>query len=165
MSLNEQVNDATRNGNHELLNDRDVEIRTLVSGYNKLPDHEGTVYRSLHIDDPVALKNFLDEYKYEPGKANIVPDRGFASSDKEASMRGGNIELVIDSHTGKDISWSNPAQEEVVFAPGTKFRVDDMRFNEEEGKYYFHLTDLGRIPDAHQPGGNEANSARSAVPR
>ncbi|MFE3222517.1 alpha/beta hydrolase [Nocardia sp. NPDC059228] len=157
-NLNEPVNDATRNGNPRALHDQDVEIRTLMSAYNKLPDHEGTVYRSLRFDDEAKLVKFLDEYA--PGKEPV--DRGFASSDRDSSMPGGNVELIIDSHSGKDISWSSPSQAEVVFPPGTKFRVESHHY--EDGKHYIHLTDLGRTSDVDQPRGNgpdRADSARS----
>ncbi|AYF77074.1 hypothetical protein D7D52_28350 [Nocardia yunnanensis] len=157
--LNEPVNDATRNGNAQALRDRDVELRTLVSAYNKLPDHEGTVYRSLRFDDPVKMEKFLDAYT--PGKEPPA-DPGFASSDKGSSMPGGNVELIIDSNTGKDISWASLSQEEVVFPPGTRFRVESRDFI--DGKYIIRATDLGRTSDAHQSGGNGTHSAEGAGP-
>ncbi len=157
-NLNEPVNDGTRNGNPATLADHDVEIRTLMSAYNKLPDYEGTVYRSLRIDDPVVLRQFLADYS--PG--NHPVDAGFASSDKGSSMPGGNIELTIESHTGKDISWASLSQDEVVFPPGTQFEVIRREFI--DGKYHIQLADLGRTPDAHQPRGDGADSTRSAGP-
>ncbi|QVI25431.1 hypothetical protein KHQ06_01700 [Nocardia tengchongensis] len=96
-NLNEPVNDGTRNGNPATLADHDVEIRTLMSAYNKLPDYEGIVYRSLRIDDPAVLRQFLADYS----AGNHPVDAGFASSDKGSSMPGGNIELTIESHTEK----------------------------------------------------------------
>ncbi|MFD7841561.1 alpha/beta hydrolase [Nocardia sp. NPDC059764] len=158
-NLNEPVNEGTRNGNPTALADHDVEIRTLVSAYNKLPDHEGTVYRSLYFDDPVALERFLEAYS--PGKEPPA-DPGFASADKDSSMPGGNVELIIDSHTGKDISWASLSQEEVVFPPGTRFQVESRDLI--GGKYVVRLTDIGRTPDAHQPGGNGTHSAEGSGP-
>ncbi|WP_040804512.1 alpha/beta hydrolase [Nocardia concava] len=157
-TLNEPVNDATRNGNTHTLHDRDVEIRTLVSGYNKLPDHHGVVYRSLYIDDPVKLSRFLDDY--QQGKTPFDP--GFASSDKEGSMPGGNIELIIDSKFGKDISWASRQQDEVVFPPGNKFLVKDQyRVTDRYGneKFVIELQDLGRTE--HEQGGIRPDRAES----
>ncbi|MCX4093051.1 toxin glutamine deamidase domain-containing protein [Nocardia sp. alder85J] len=147
MNLNQAVNGATRDGDGALLDKHDIEIRALINAYNKLPDHQGRVLRSLYIDDPVKLSNFLDEYR----QGNTVPDRGFASADKESSMVGGNIELIIDSHSGKDISWASTWQDEVVFPPGTEFRVRSVV--PRDGKVYIHLEDLGRNADAHHSGG------------
>ncbi|WP_433670693.1 alpha/beta hydrolase [Nocardia sp. CA-136227] len=157
MNLNEQVNDATRNGNAQALHDQDVEIRTLISGYNKLPDHEGVVYRSLYIE-PRELEHFLDAYQ----QGNIQPDRGFASSDKEGSMPGGNVELIIDSRFGKDISWASGQQNEVVFPPGNEFLVKDQYpITDRYGntKFVVELQDLGRA--SHEPGGNRPHRSES----
>ncbi|GAB2562464.1 alpha/beta hydrolase [Nocardia heshunensis] len=156
--LNEPVNDATRNGNTQALHDRDVEIRTLISAYNKLPDHNGVVYRSLYIDDPVKLSRFLDDY--QQGKTPV--DHGFASSDKEGSMPGGNIEMIIDSRFGKDISWATGNQDEVVFPPGNKFLVKDHYPTTDRygnPKYVIELQDLGRAD--HEPGGIRPDSPAS----
>ncbi|MEC3955031.1 alpha/beta hydrolase [Nocardia sp. CDC153] len=156
--LNEPVNDATRNGNTHALHDRDVEIRTLISGYNKLPDYHGVVYRSLYIDDPVKLSRFVDDY--QQGKTPFDP--GFASSDKEGSMPGGNIELIIDSAFGKDISWASGQQDEVVFPPGNKFLVKDQyRVEDRYGneKIVIELQDLGRTD--HEQGGIRPNRSES----
>ncbi|MBF6300260.1 hypothetical protein IU459_22325 [Nocardia amamiensis] len=155
LSLNEHVNRATRDGDTRALEEYDAAVRALVGAYNALPDHHGVVYRSLYIADPVLLQRFLDEYQV----GNTPADRGFASSDKESSMPGGNIELIIESRHGKDISWASGQQDEVVFPPGHRFRVDNRTF--ENGKHIIYLTDLGRNPDGHQSRGNGTDSTRS----
>ncbi|MEU2030977.1 toxin glutamine deamidase domain-containing protein, partial [Nocardia amamiensis] len=154
LSLNEHVNRATRDGDTRALEEYDAAIRALVGAYNRLPDYNGVVYRSLSIADPVLLQRFLDEYQI----GNTPPDRGFASSDKESSMPGGNIEFVIESRHGKDISWASGQQDEVVFPPGHRFRVDNRTF--ENGKHIIYLTDLGRNSDGHQSRGNGTDSTR-----
>ncbi|WP_433657921.1 toxin glutamine deamidase domain-containing protein [Nocardia sp. CA-128927] len=159
MSLNEPVNDGTRNGDRALLDKHDVEIRALVSAYNKLPDHNGVIYRSLYIDDPVKLAKFIDEYR----RGNTPTDHGFASADKGSSMPGGNIELVIDSRHGKDVSWASSQQDEVVFPPGTRFQVESVVRDGQ--KVYIHLQDLGRSPDAHQSRGLGSDHAESGGTR
>ncbi|MQY24997.1 D-inositol-3-phosphate glycosyltransferase [Nocardia sp. RB56] len=153
VNLNQAVNEATRDGDSTLLGRHDTEIRALINAYNKLPDHQGRVLRSLYIDDPAKLTKFMDEYR----QGNIVPDRGFASADKESSLIGGNIELIIDSRSGKDISWASTWQDEVVFPPGTEFRVRTVV--PRDGKVYIHLEDLGRNADAHHTGGVGRNHA------
>lgn len=166
--LNESANKAMRNGDEALLAKHDLEIRALVNAYNKLPDHQGVVYRSLYIDDPAALKRFLQYYN--PNRSDpVVIDPGFASSDKETSMAGGNVELIIKSRYGKDISWASLNQAEIIFPPGHQFRVDHMSFEpgrrpHDPGKHIIRLTDLGRTPDGHQSRGNETDSARNSRP-
>ncbi|WP_225732627.1 toxin glutamine deamidase domain-containing protein [Nocardia sp. JCM 34519] len=141
MQFNELLNGGTRNGDRALLDRYDTEIRALVSALNKLPDHDGIVYRSLRIDDPVELAKFLQEYSTE----HAPKDLGFASSDKESSMLGGNIELIIESRHGKDISWATGQQQEVVFPPGNQFLVKNRR--QVGDKLYIELLDLGRGHD------------------
>ncbi|MFF0494600.1 toxin glutamine deamidase domain-containing protein [Nocardia sp. NPDC004068] len=152
LRLNESVNNATRNGDVRALEQYDTEIRALVTAYNKMPDHVGVVYRSLYIDDPVKLEKFLEDYK--PG--STPRDPGFGVADKGASNPGGNIELVIDSRYGKDVSWASYQQDDVVFPPGNMFYVE--KVSHDDGKYVIHLIDLGRNPDAHLARGNETNS-------
>ncbi|MVU81545.1 hypothetical protein GPX89_30430 [Nocardia sp. ET3-3] len=160
MTLNEPLNRAARDGESALLARHDLELRALVNAYNKLPDHQGVVFRSLRIDDPAQLSRFLDYYDpNRPGPVTVDP--GFASSDKSASMAGGNIELVIKSQSGKDISWASLNQDEVVFAPGTRFLVEGRSFEPGtrpyEDKYVINLIDLGRGHDAYQSGGDAAH--------
>ncbi|WP_433204754.1 hypothetical protein ACQP1G_16590 [Nocardia sp. CA-107356] len=162
-ALNENVNNATRNGDEALLARHDVEIRALTNAYNKLPDHDGVVFRSLRIDDPVKRREFLGYY--DPNQPDpVVVDSGFASSDKETSMAGGNIELIIESRHGKDISWASLNQDEVVFPPGHRFQVESRSFEpgrrpHDEGKYIIRLIDLGRSHNAHESGGIGAGGA------
>ncbi|WP_281906700.1 toxin glutamine deamidase domain-containing protein [Nocardia cyriacigeorgica] len=138
MSLNEHVNRAARDGDLQALEEYDTHIRALVGAYNRLPDYKGVVRRGLTITDPAKLALFESEYVVR----NIVTDRGFASSDKVASI-GGNIELTIESHHGKDISWATGQQNEVVFPPGHKFYVAS-RETGEDGTIHIKLIDLGR---------------------
>ncbi|MFE3192743.1 toxin glutamine deamidase domain-containing protein [Nocardia sp. NPDC059240] len=167
MTLNEPLNRAARDGETALLAQHDLEMRALVNAYNKLPDHEGVVFRSLRIDDPTELARFLDYYDPKrPGPLTVDP--GFASSDKISSMAGGNVELVIKSRSGKDISWASLNQDEVVFPPGTQFFVKSRSFepgpNPYMDKYVINLIDLGRGHDAYQSGGNASDRFGEARP-
>ena len=154
--LNEQVNRATRDGDTRALVEHDTAIRALVSAYNDLPNYRGTVVRQISITDPAKLQNFLAAYS----EGNTPTDPGFASSDKEASM-GGNIEMIIESRAGKDISWASSQQDEIVFPPGHRFYVESRVFDHDKNKYVIRLTDLGRNSDGHHPGRDARDSAAS----
>lgn len=154
MAVCERLNLATREGSARALRDSDTEIRALVSALNKLPDYRGSVRRGISIDDPAKLAMFLEAY----GVGKTPTDHGFASSDKNASA-GGNIELIIESRHGKDISWASSQQNEVVFPPGHRFSVESRVFDRENNKYIIRLTDLGRSSDGDQPRRNGAHSA------
>lgn len=154
-SFNNLLNQATRGGDESLLERYDIEIRTLVGAYNKLPDHIGTVYRSMRIDDPAELDVFLEAYR----SGNVVRDSGFSCGDKLAAMAG-NVELIINSRHGKDISWASDERDEVVFPPGTRFRVESVVPGDT--RIYIHLDELGRNPDAYQPRGLGDDHAKSA---
>jgi len=156
--INTGVNSATRDGDPGTLGEYDTAVKALVSAYNKLPDYHGPVVRKISITDPDKLQKFLTDY--QPGK--IAVDHGCASSDKSASM-GGNIELYIDSHYGKDISWASTYQDEVVHPPGNGFRVEGVEHVKgrlpHEDKYIIHVTDVGRNPDEYQQGRDGADSS------
>jgi hypothetical protein len=145
--FNEMVNKAGSDGHRALPDSDDVEIRALITAYDKLPDYRGTVYRSLHIDDPVELGEFLEDYQ----QGHALVDAGFVSAHKQSSMAGGNVEVVIESHHGKDVSWAGHGQDEIVFPPGTRFGVESVAQN--GSKFYIHLHEMGRRPDAAQPVG------------
>ncbi|MEV5651604.1 toxin glutamine deamidase domain-containing protein [Nocardia sp. NPDC052254] len=160
-SVCERVNNATREGLAPVLREADTEIRALVSALNKLPDHRGTVRRGIMISDPAKLSMFLEAYEV----GETPTDHGFGSSDKDVSA-GGNIELIIESHHGKDISWATAQQNEVLFPPGHTFYVQErsvVRGREPwEDKHVIVLTDLGRNPDERELGRHRLGRAEES---
>lgn len=94
----------------------------------QLPSFKGTVYRGTNLPQEV-LKDFK--------VGNIVTEKGFTSASvNETKKFSGEVDLVIDSVNGKKISFiSNfPNEDEVLFAPNTKFRVLSAEFDETTGK-------------------------------
>ncbi|GGM79461.1 hypothetical protein GCM10012275_57590 [Longimycelium tulufanense] len=136
--LHRPLNDALRSADPEALAAWDTEIRVLTSGLNHVPDYQGTVFRGLHFDDTQSLIRFVEHY--QPG--TIVHDPGFASADKLRAMPDTNVELVITSQHGKDISFLSNQQDEVVFPPGSRFQV--LARTDAGDKIRIHLLDLGR---------------------
>ncbi|MDQ7823621.1 MAG: ADP-ribosyltransferase domain-containing protein [Candidatus Eremiobacteraeota bacterium] len=90
-----------------------------ASALNKLPPFQGTVYREsrLYGDQPD---------QYEPGKT--VKELAFTSTSSEtqgAAQRMGNTLFIISSETGRAIDRfsRHPREKEVLFPPGTEFKV------------------------------------------
>jgi hypothetical protein len=98
------------------------DIKTTASGLNKMPAHQGTVYRS--ADMP---KNVQDNYKVgttvsEPGFTSTSQNQKTAHNNKHFD---GNTKYTIESRTGRDISSvsTHKGEQEVLFPPGTNFDV------------------------------------------
>jgi hypothetical protein len=101
-----------------------------ASALNKLTPYEGTVYRESRLyGSELAL--------YEPGKT--VKELAFTSSSSEtqgAAKRMGNTLFIIDSKTGKAIDRfsRHPREKEILFAPGTEYRVLSRQVSTVNGK-------------------------------
>lgn len=136
----QDVNAALRDGDYAALRELDPEINEMASGLNKLPDFHGQVFRGIDVQ-PGDMGAFLDRYHV----GNEVREPAFTSSDVVEPYRG-NVQFTIESVNGKDISWLKDAhvgQQEVLFPPGTSFRVTS-RTSDENGNWTIHLQDLGR---------------------
>lgn len=130
------INSALRSGDQDGLTKMDPEIRNAVSGLNKLPNYHGPVYRGIHVD-PGDLETVLDHYT--PGET--VQEPAFTSTDKQHPHET-NVQFIIDSTTGKDISWlqdPHVGQQEVLYPPGAKFTVIRHRYDEDTGRWIIEL--------------------------
>lgn len=108
------INDFLRSNNLEKIAlIRPIE-RALNSALSKAPSHQKTVWR--HVDPKDLPPNL---------KINdVFVDQGYLSTSKNRDWR--NIE--IQGHSGRDISRLAFFDEgEILFAPGTRFRVLDVR--------------------------------------
>ena len=116
------VNTALRLQNAKELTRLGRLIDLMKSGLGKLPAFKGTVTRTL----AVAVEEAAQKYKVG---ATIVED-GFTSTTfgKGVASKEGNILLTIESSTGRNISSiaAHP-ESEVLFAPGAKFQVTDVK--------------------------------------
>ncbi|TDC47764.1 hypothetical protein E1212_23205 [Jiangella ureilytica] len=111
-----------------------------VAGLAALPRFDGVSYRGTTL--PAA-----DLPRWRPGA--VVADRGFASSSAsapvaEAFRRGGNAFITIAGRTGADIrSLSFFAHEaEVLFAPGTRFRVIGRSWDHRRECWSFQIEEV-----------------------
>ncbi|MCD8086928.1 MAG: minor capsid protein, partial [Clostridiales bacterium] len=113
------LNDALRNGD-TLTTTQAQLVRDLDTALTKLPDYEGTVYRSVStsmIDDPAA---FLAQHQ----ENNVVKSPAYTSTGKTVYDPSMEIQYVITSKRGKDISSINVKEQEVLFKRNTKFIVE-----------------------------------------
>ncbi|MTE11561.1 toxin glutamine deamidase domain-containing protein [Nocardia aurantiaca] len=109
--------------NHRLRNgiELDPEQRKLAgdlaSGLDKLLVHDGTVWRGAHLTPEQIAR-------YVPG-AKITEPSFISSSRDLRRIFTSNVEFIIHSETGRDISAisARPGEQEVLFKPGTTFEV------------------------------------------
>jgi hypothetical protein len=103
------------------------------SGLEKLPPHEGVAYRGMAMS-PERLEEYLEKSEsQEP-----IADKGFssASTSEEAALHSlkkndaeGKVKVMVEvrSSKGRDVTAlsQNPHEQEVLFAPGSKFKIVD----------------------------------------
>jgi NAD:arginine ADP-ribosyltransferase len=131
-----QMNKALRTGDTAGLQTYDPHIRGTTSGLNQLPKTTGEFYRGMNI----PAGNVGDVLaKYEPGK--VVTEPHFLST---GNPFGGNIQYVVQSSTGRDVSFLShyPHESEVLFPPGSNFRVDS-KIETSPGNWEIKMTDVG----------------------
>jgi len=94
------------------------EIEILTSALEELPNFQGDVFRGAAIEEGLLRK-------YQRVR-DIITERAFISASLSPSKAfSGNIRFYIISKRGKEIDqWSAyPDEEEVLFPPGTRFKV------------------------------------------
>ena len=123
----ERMNHQLRD--HELTAPMARKVATLIAALDRLPPFRGDVYRGTTIPDPRVLE------KYRAVGSEVVEDAFVSSSRSALKMYIGNVFFLIESKQGRDISrWSaNPEEEEVLFRPGTRFKV--LAFEEREDDF------------------------------
>lgn len=110
---------ATLTAEQEMLRDG------LISALDKLPSYEGTVYRSLSSEMMENLEAF--NRLHTPG--NIVSYSAFTSTGTEVYDASMDIQLIIQSKSGKDIRVFNPNEHEILFPQNARFQVVDRQGN------------------------------------
>lgn len=107
-------------------------LNWIVSGLEKMPRHEGTVYRSITTDF-AELEEI--QKQYTPGEFRFEPTLFSTSKGVyDASMP---VQFVIESKNGRDITAYNEAELEVLFLPDTEFYVE--KVIHKDGKLVIHM--------------------------
>ncbi|MEJ3658136.1 NUDIX domain-containing protein [Actinomycetes bacterium KLBMP 9759] len=134
------------------INSYDARIAVTVSGLNRLPRHVGWVNRGIEVADP-------DEVAAGYQRGRIVTERQFLSTNAGDRGFGGNIEFVIYSRTGRNVSAVQRyqrsaafgiAMNEVVFPPGTRLLPLRRERNPNTGHWKIWLVDV--TPDTRALG-------------
>jgi len=135
------MNSALRQGDTAALQDLDPLIRGATSALNQLPEHVGQVFRGIHTDPASAAEIAT---RYNPG--DVVTEYAFTSTSADLNKSfDGPIEMIIDSKTGRDItdiSRYGDLEREVLFPPGTRFKVLARIFDESTQKWKIALREL-----------------------
>ena len=114
------INDRLRAGGYG----DDLHLQAFVEAgqraLDKMPKRKGEMRRGMNLGGS-DLQKFMSAY--QPG--TVVQDNSFVSTAFGGGGFGGNIELRVMSKTGVDVSQVSfyKRENEVLFAPGTKFKV------------------------------------------
>ncbi|MBL9038797.1 MAG: hypothetical protein JNG84_09805 [Archangium sp.] len=132
-----EMNSGLRGTTPETLTKLAPLIKTAASGLNKLPSYVGTVYRGASLT-PDKLARYL--------AGETIAEKAFlsTSTDKTTAF-GGNVLFVIDAKSnGKPVKvLSQFAREnEVLFGPGTEFKVLSSAFDATVGKHVIMLQEV-----------------------
>jgi hypothetical protein len=115
---------AIREGDKEALARLQPLLKAARSGLNQLPPHSGVV-----IQTASRSLSQAEAAKFIKGEEYTIPQ--FWSSSKGGGLKqcSGMTSMRIQSVSGKDISLisRSPGEGEVLFAPGTKFMVNDVK--------------------------------------
>jgi DNA uptake protein ComE-like DNA-binding protein len=119
------INTGLRGQDPEQLEAYRAQIAVTNSALSKLPPARGSVFRRVQVGD------WLDEYQ----EGAVVTEKAYTSTSNDYdTMLGhagkGSVEFVMRSRTGRDItqlSGKGELENEVLFAPGTRFRVSSRK--------------------------------------
>jgi hypothetical protein len=125
------VNSALRSDDPIAIDEYLPLVNTLISGLRGMPRYSGKVFRGANFEDKNALEQEIQKLEDSRKSGDPYQEHAFTSTtrgDPEASGFAGNMNYVIDSKTGVDISAFSraPFEEEVLIAPGAFFRVTNI---------------------------------------
>ncbi len=126
-----KINEKLRSGT-ELSNDEKEFIRDLDNALEKIPSYEGTVYRSIRSDMISDIQKFWELHK--PGK--YIQYSTYISSSLEIYDDTMDIQYIIESKNGKNLTTINSNEQEVLFKKDTCFiitKIEDQTIYMKEG--------------------------------
>ena len=128
------VNDSLRE-NIPLTEKETKFVKELDEALSKMPSYTGDVQRVLYIpaEDRAEFKKFLESHT-----VGSVGYTSTARTDVKNSDLPSNIVLNIkDTTSGKDVTYFNKDEGEVIFERGAKFEVT--KVVEKDGKFYIDM--------------------------
>ncbi|UYA98755.1 hypothetical protein P9A53_gp11 [Xanthomonas phage vB_Xar_IVIA-DoCa6] len=132
------LNGALRGGKYSSDPHLQAYVDAAQHGMAKMPKYKGLSSRGMSFNE-TQLKAMLSTYR----KGAVVEDAAFVSSSYgEQAAFGGNVFMKINGKTGVNVSQYSQYQgeREVLFMPGTQFRVDDIQ--QINGKYIISMTEV-----------------------
>lgn len=121
---------------HRPESDLDGKINELDKALDRVPPYDaGPVYRGFSVGES-QLDDLLA--RYEPGQ--VVSDPAYTSTSTDTPWRG-NVQMVIDSQQGRDLSSMSSAESEVLFPRDTPFRVTERTYDPDTDTWQIHVTD------------------------
>ncbi|SMC89988.1 NAD:arginine ADP-ribosyltransferase [Kibdelosporangium aridum] len=139
------VNKALRENDFPTLQRHEAQIRMASSALNKMPIHQGVVTR-------VVRTNFPEQFAARYQQGMEVTERSFTSASGPNVHRpiDGQVRMQIRSYTGRDVSAlsHNPHEREVLFGPGTRFKVVGHGFHKDTNTLHLQLEE---IPPPRRP--------------
>jgi SPP1 gp7 family putative phage head morphogenesis protein len=119
------LNDALRRGTRLTADQRSL-VHDLDEALEQLPDYQGTVYRSLSAEMlDVDMETFLRAHQ----PFSTVRYDAYTSTGKVVYDSSMEIQMVIQSKHGKDISRWNSGEQEVLFRRKSSFFVTKVEGN------------------------------------
>lgn len=100
-------------------------VRILDVALGKLPNYEGTVHRSISAECIENVEMFWKEHT----AGNVIMYDAYTSTSLDVYDETMDIQMVIKSKRGKDISMFNSSEKEILFKRGTLFRITDVKEN------------------------------------
>jgi len=165
------INAGLRGQDPEQLAAYKAQIAVTNRALAKLPAARGSVFRRVQAGD------WLDEYQ----EGAVVTEKAYTSTSNDYdTMLGhagkGSVEFVMRSRSGRDItqlSGKGELENEVLFAPGTRFRVSSRKVD-EDGTIVIYMDEdvstatkaprapgeLGEMPAPAAPGGKGKGKAK-----
>lgn len=94
-------------------------VKNLDNALDKLPDYRGTVYRS------ISSEYITDKEKFEQDHAsgNVLIYSAYTSTSKQVYDENMDIQFIIKTKHGKDISYWNSDEQEVLHKRETVFYI------------------------------------------
>ncbi|USN14468.1 putative morphogenesis protein [Janthinobacterium phage vB_JliS-Donnerlittchen] len=132
------LNNALRSGKYATDHGLQAYVDAAQHGLGKMSKYRGLSSRGMTFNQD-QLKTVLSTYR----KGAVVEDAAFVSTSAgENAAFSGNVYLKVNGTSGVDIAQFSKytGEREVLFMPGTRFRVDDVQST--GGKYIITVTEI-----------------------
>lgn len=132
------LNNALRSGRYASDQALQAYVDAAQHGLAKMPKYQGLSSRGMTFGQE-ELKKVLATYQ----KGTVIEDSAFVSTSYgERAAFSGNVYMRVNGKTGVNVSQYSyyKGEREVLFMPGTRFRVDDVK--NEGGKYIITVTEI-----------------------